>query len=57
MVLRQVHKADYATEHRPAWTAVISFAVAEDTTRRNRPSGKDANANFTGVASLNAKPV
>lgn len=43
--------AEFATEHHPAWTDVISFVVVEATTHRSQLSGKDANANFIGVVS------
>lgn len=54
---KQARRADYAIGLRPAWMAAISFAAAEDTTRRSRLSGRDASASFTGVASSSAKPA
>lgn len=56
-ILQQVRRADYAIGPRPAWTAAISFAAAGDTTRRSQPSGRDASASFTGVASSSARPA
>lgn len=48
---------EFATEHHLAWMDVIFFVVVEVIIHKNQLSKKDANANFVGVVSLNAKLV